>query len=79
MRENALTVNDLIYPVFVAEGKGLQQAVPSLPGVVRYSLDTLLPVAEECVALGIPVLALFPPSIPRSRRPTASRPPIPTA
>ena len=79
VRENALTVNDLIYPVFVAEGKGLQQAVPSLPGVVRYSLDTLLPVAEECVALGIPVLALFPPSIPRSRRPTASRPPIPTA
>ena len=60
VRENALTVNDLIYPVFVAEGKGLQQAVPSLPGVVRYSLDTLLPVAEECVALGIPVLALFP-------------------
>ena len=42
VRENALTVNDLIYPVFVAEGKGLQQAVPSLPGVVRYSLDTLL-------------------------------------
>ena len=60
VRENALTVNDLIYPVFVAEGTGLQQAVPSLPGVVRYSLDTLLPVAEECVKLGIPVLALFP-------------------
>ena len=60
VRENALTVNDLIYPVFVAEGNGLKQAVPSLPGVVRYSLDTLLPVAEECVALGIPVLSLFP-------------------
>ncbi|ALM85346.1 porphobilinogen synthase [Bordetella sp. N] len=60
VRENTLTANDLIYPVFVAEGKGLQQAVPSLPGVVRYSLDTLLPVAEQCVELGIPVMALFP-------------------
>jgi porphobilinogen synthase len=58
--ENALTTNDLIYPVFVAQGKGLQQAVASLPGVVRYSLNTLLPVAEECVTLGIPVMALFP-------------------
>jgi porphobilinogen synthase len=60
VREHTLSVDDLIYPVFVAEGKGLQQPVPSLPGVVRYSLDTLLPVAEECVALGIPVMALFP-------------------
>ena len=58
--ENALTVNDLIYPVFVADGTGVQQAVASLPGVVRYSLDTLLPVAEQCVKLGIPVMALFP-------------------
>jgi porphobilinogen synthase len=60
VRENTLTANDLIYPVFVAEGKGLHQVVPSLPGVVRYSLDTLLPVAETCVTLGIPVMALFP-------------------
>jgi len=60
VRENRLSADDLIYPVFVAEGKGLCQPVPSLPGVVRYSLDTLLPVAEECVALGIPVMALFP-------------------
>ncbi|AEE68770.1 delta-aminolevulinic acid dehydratase [Bordetella pertussis] len=60
VRENTLTANDLIYPVFVTEGKGIQQAVPSLPGVVRYSLDTLLPVAEQCVKLGIPVLSLFP-------------------
>ena len=60
VRENTLSVDDLIYPVFVAEGRGLLQAVPSLPGVVRYSLDTLLPVAEQCVALGIPVMALFP-------------------
>ncbi|WP_459616234.1 porphobilinogen synthase [Bordetella sp. 2513F-2] len=60
VRENALTADDLIYPVFVAEGTGLQQPVPSLPGVMRHSLDTLLPVAERCVALGIPVMALFP-------------------
>ena len=60
VRENRLAADDLIYPVFVAEGHKLLQPVPSLPGVVRYSLDTLLPVAEECLALGIPVLALFP-------------------
>ncbi len=60
VRENALSVDDLIYPVFVAEGKGLQQPVPSLPGVMRYSPDTVLAVAERCVKLGIPVLALFP-------------------
>lgn len=60
VREHALSVDDLIYPVFVAEGTGLRQPVPSMPGVERYSLDTLLPVAEQCVALGIPVLALFP-------------------
>ncbi|MCJ9709967.1 porphobilinogen synthase, partial [Bordetella hinzii] len=51
VRENALSVDDLIYPVFVAEGKGLQQPVPSLPGVVRYSPDTVLAVAERCVKL----------------------------
>lgn len=60
VREHTLSVDDLIYPVFVAEGQGLSQPVPSLPGVVRHSLDTLLPVAEKCVALGIPVMALFP-------------------
>jgi porphobilinogen synthase len=60
VRENVLTTNDLIYPVFVMEGQGIQQAVPSMPGVVRYSPDTLLKVAEQCVQLGIPVLALFP-------------------
>jgi len=60
VRENVLTANDLIYTVFVMEGKNVHQPVPSMPGVVRYSPDTLLAVAEECVALGIPVLALFP-------------------
>ena len=60
VRENTLTVDDLIYPVFVKEGRQVHEAVPSMPGVVRYSPDTVLEVARECVELGIPVLALFP-------------------
>ena len=60
VREHAVTPHDLIYPVFVHEGNNLRQAVSSMPGVDRLSLDLLLPVAEECVQLGIPVLALFP-------------------
>lgn len=60
VRENRLSSDDLIYPVFVTEGSSVRQPVPSMPGVTRYSLDTLLPVAEQCVELGIPVLALFP-------------------
>jgi porphobilinogen synthase len=60
VREHALTANDLIYPVFVREGRNQREAVASMPGVERVSLDLLLPVAEQCVALGIPVLALFP-------------------
>lgn len=60
VREHSLSVNDLIYPVFVTEGKKVKQAIDSMPGVVRYSLDTLLPVAEECVKLGVPIMALFP-------------------
>jgi len=60
VREHTLTVDDLIYPVFITEGQGVRQPVPSMPGVERYSLDTLLPVAEQCLELGIPVLSLFP-------------------
>jgi porphobilinogen synthase len=60
VREHSLSVNDLIYPVFVTEGKKVKQAIDSMPGVVRYSLDTLLPIAEECVKLGVPIMALFP-------------------
>jgi Delta-aminolevulinic acid dehydratase len=60
VREHTLTTDDFIYPVFIVEGEGVQQPVPSMPGVVRYSIDTLLPVAEQCVELGIPVLSLFP-------------------
>ena len=60
VRENTLTAHDLIYPVFVLDGKDRREAVGSMPGVERLSLDLLLPVAEECVQLGIPVMALFP-------------------
>jgi porphobilinogen synthase len=60
MRETVLSPSDLIYPVFVLAGEGQRQPVASMPGVERLSLDLLLPVAEDCVALGIPALALFP-------------------
>jgi len=60
MRENALTPDDFIYPVFVLEGAGRTEAVASMPGVERVSLDRLLPVAERALKLGIPALALFP-------------------
>ena len=60
VREHRLHASDLILPVFVVAGSGVAQDVKSMPGVQRLSLDRLLPVAEECVALGIPVLALFP-------------------
>ena len=60
MREHTVTAADLIYPVFILDGQGRREPVASMPGVERLSVDLLLPVAEECVALGIPVLALFP-------------------
>ena len=60
MCEHVLTVNDLIYPVFVLDGHNRRETVASMPGVERLSLDLLLPVAEECLLLGIPALALFP-------------------
>jgi porphobilinogen synthase len=60
MREQVLTPNDLIWPVFVIDGKAIEQPVPSMPGVVRLTLDRLLPVAEEALELRIPTLALFP-------------------
>jgi porphobilinogen synthase len=60
VRENHLTVHDLIYPVFVLEGSNRREPVASMPGVERLSLDLLLPVAQECADLGIPVMALFP-------------------
>ena len=60
MREHRLSADDLIYPVFVLEGEVIVQPVSSMPGVSRVSLDHLLRVAEEAVALGVPALALFP-------------------
>jgi porphobilinogen synthase len=60
VREHRLHPSDLILPVFILDGHGQRQAVPSMPGVERLSVDQLLPVAEECVALGVPMLALFP-------------------
>ena len=60
MRENVLTTDDLIYPVFVIEGRRRTQAVPSMPGASRFSLDKLFAVAERCLKLGVPAIALFP-------------------
>jgi porphobilinogen synthase len=60
MREHHLRVDDLIYPVFVLDGSNRREDVGSMPGVQRLSLDLLLPVAEECVKLGVPVMAIFP-------------------
>jgi porphobilinogen synthase len=60
MRENVVTPSDLIYPVFILDGQNQRQQVASMPGVERLSVDLLMKVAEEAVALGIPVLALFP-------------------
>ncbi|BEI34553.1 porphobilinogen synthase [Polynucleobacter sp. HIN6] len=60
VQENHLRVDDLIYPVFLLPGSNQTQAVNSMPGIERMSLDRLFHVAEECLALGIPVMALFP-------------------
>lgn len=60
VRENLLTSDDLIYPVFVLEGAGRKEPVASMPGIERQGLDSLLRQAEQCVKLGIPALAIFP-------------------
>ncbi|MGI2058241.1 porphobilinogen synthase [Shewanella baltica] len=60
MAENQLTVNDLIYPMFVLEGTNRSEKIASMPGIERYSIDLLLKEAEELVELGIPLIALFP-------------------
>jgi len=60
MRENRLDVDDLIYPMFVIEGENQREAVPSMPGIERVSIDQLLIEAGQCVQLGIPAIALFP-------------------
>jgi porphobilinogen synthase len=60
MRENILTVDDLIWPVFVLEGDNAVEPVKSMPGVDRMTIDRLLPAAERCMELGIPAITLFP-------------------
>ena len=60
VREHRLSVDDLILPVFVLDGENRREAIPSMPGVERLSIDLLLQEAEQLVALGIPALALFP-------------------
>jgi porphobilinogen synthase len=60
MRETHLTPADFIYPVFVLEGNGVREAVPSMPGIERMSIDLLVAEAKQIEALGIPAMALFP-------------------
>jgi porphobilinogen synthase len=69
VREHAVSANDFIYPVFVLDGQKQRQAVASMPGVERVSVDLLLPVAEECLKLGVPALALFPVIDPSKKTP----------
>lgn len=67
MRETVLTPNDLIYPVFVLEGKGQREDVASMPGVARMSIDLLVKEAREIAALGVPAMALFPVTAPAAK------------
>ncbi|MEX0615772.1 MAG: porphobilinogen synthase, partial [Methylophaga sp.] len=67
MREHQLSVDDLIYPLFVVEGENQRQSVPSMPGVERLSIDLLLKEAELAIKLGIPMLALFPVTPPEKK------------
>jgi len=60
VQENGLTAGDLIWPVFIRDGEGIEEPIPSLPGVNRLSLDRLLPAAERALTLGIPAICLFP-------------------
>ncbi len=72
VREHRLAAEDLILPVFVLDGHGQTQDVASMPGVQRMSVDRLLPVAEACVQLGVPVMALFPVIDPALKTPDGS-------
>jgi porphobilinogen synthase len=60
MREHVLTPDDLIYPVFVIDGKNRTEAVASMPGISRYTIDRMLGHVEACLTLGVPAVALFP-------------------
>ncbi len=67
MRETVLTPDDLIYPVFVLEGKGEREPVPSMPGIERMSIDLLVEEARQLVHLGVPAMALFPVTPPEAK------------
>lgn len=67
VQENTLTAADLIWPMFLTEGTGVREPVPSMPGVVRYSVDEAAAAAQEAAALSIPVVAIFPYSGPEKR------------
>jgi porphobilinogen synthase len=69
MREHRLTADDLIYPVFVMEGKARTEQVESMPGVMRQTVDKLFPLADGCVEAGIPAIALFPAIDPKLKTP----------
>jgi porphobilinogen synthase len=60
MREHHLRTDDLIYPMFVMEGNNKEEAIPSMPGIKRQSIDLIIDAAKECFKLGIPAIALFP-------------------
>ncbi|HFS67882.1 MAG TPA: porphobilinogen synthase [Flavobacteriia bacterium] len=59
VRENQLTVNDLIYPIFIEEGENIEKKIPSMPGIFRYSIDNLKKELDEIVSLGIQAVLLF--------------------
>ena len=60
IRENSLTTEDLIYPLFIVEGKSKRESIKSMPGIERLSIDQLMIEAKEIVDLNIPAIALFP-------------------
>jgi porphobilinogen synthase len=72
MRENCLLADDLIYPVFVLNGKNREEKIPSMPGITRLSADKLMHQAEKCLELGIPALAIFPVINPEQKSLTAT-------
>ncbi len=72
MRENQLTVNDLIWPVFVQPGKGLRTPIASMPGVERLSIDLLVDAVSHAADLGIPAIAVFPATDPSLKNEAAT-------
>jgi porphobilinogen synthase len=72
MRENCLLADDLIYPVFVLNGKNREEKIPSMPEITRLSADKLMRQAEKCLELGIPALAIFPVIDPEQKSLTAT-------